>query len=283
LRGKKRDLPKAMFTRREPREVYRVYGEDELFAEDQPSLDSNPMAASAESVAAHDPDSVFAPEYTASPEPFMQAAATETFAPGHAQPHRAPVGDELRRAPEAWEQPRPLAAEDPYGSLPPRSPLIATQRSSSSRTIAIAALAVIIGLIAGLLAVSALRSGASSHAPVASTQTQPRTPQVATPPAGVAHPTAAKAQVPHHAAPAVRAATHPRARTRAHVTRSVYRPAAAARRHLERAAPTRTAAPAPSQAPPAPVVTPSAAVSAPAVRYIPPSSSSGGMEFGFEH
>ncbi|HEY7891113.1 MAG TPA: hypothetical protein VIC05_02785 [Solirubrobacteraceae bacterium] len=273
-----------MFTRREPREVYRVYGEDELFAEDQPSFDSDPMAAPAEPVAAHDPDSVFSPEYTAIPEPFMQAAATETFAPGHAQPHRAPAGDELRQAPEAWEQPRPLAAEDPYGSLPPRSPLIATQRSSSSRTIGIAALAVIIGLIVGLLAVSALRSGASSHAPVASTQTQPHTPQVATPPAGVAHPTAAKAQAPHHAAPAARAKAHPRVRTRARTTHSVYRPAAAARQHLGRApAPTRTVAPAPSQAPPAPVVAPSAAISAPAVRYIPPSPSSGGMEFGFEH
>lgn len=290
-----------MFSRSQPREVYRVYGEDDFFAEqeqdaegyqDYPhsqgdSLEPEPQPPTPFEVPP-EPLQHFAP----APEPIQHFAPAPEPAQHFAAP---PISQPIEYAPPTQSYEHPAAAvfagEHRNGQqLEPDMLSTSTggvygTGGARRRTGGLILLAGVLGLVLGLLLISSLRGGGASR-PSASTPPAQTTPQVRTPAPSRASASAA------HSSPA--AAVHQQAHSRAHIT--VIR---ASRRHVNqrpsaagtRAAPVRSSghssssqrlnslahfrAPAPTSVP-----TP---VSAPAPSYAPPSSAQTGSEFGFEN
>ncbi|HEY1458101.1 MAG TPA: hypothetical protein VGF15_06250 [Solirubrobacteraceae bacterium] len=276
-----------MFTRSQPREVYRVYGEDDFFSEAQENPDGYPQPKA-------NPDGY--------PQPEPAAPAYEEFPPlAPALPHQP------EPAPPVYEEPAPLApaytpepqpahefseqqtsdysppaqeyqmpATAVYGGLPSeeeqhfdelaaRSDGVYGASDPHRRTVGMLALAALLGLLVGLLAISLLHSGGSTHttppAPAAATIPQ----QVLTTARSTPLPTDHSTK-PRHANPV---------RVVRHSPRVVVR-RATARTHAKHTNRRR------SQPTPAPSSPPAVPASAPAESYAPPSSQNG-PEFGFEN
>jgi hypothetical protein len=256
LRAPDRDRHELMFTNRQPREVYRVYGEEEFFAEDPQQLEPQPIAASA----VQDPaDQIGHESAHVAPDIFDEY---DTVARG------APVTHDAAPLTDPWapvSDSTAITEEDPYESLPPFSPLIATQAGSPRRTIGISLIAAAVGLLVGLIVVSGLRSGHSSGV-TKSPPAQAQIAKVSTAPTTITP----RAKTSHHRAPA----GTPRRPTPRRLDRAPRR--ARARPVIEahvKVAQSSLVSQVPRVEIPASVPVP---IYAPA----PPS---GGMEFGFEH
>jgi hypothetical protein len=217
--------------------------------------------------------------------------------PTMAQPaHHAPA-EGLTEEYESFSSGAPAGLQDPWDTphlpesepeeedrpLPPAlsSPLIGESRGSHGRVAAIAALAGAVGLIVGLIAVNALHSAPSTHTHSAqrSPSGQSSLAQVSSPQASGAHVTSTP-----RPAPKTRSSQRPKSQPITHHTseHSLYRPP----RHTQRSTPVRAHQnlTGRSESPVSETVQspPATAVSQTASSYVPPSSS-GGMEFGFEH
>jgi hypothetical protein len=247
-----------MFTHRQPREVYRVYGEEEFFAEDQQQLAEEPAPAAASAA------------YLPVDEPLAHESAQvgpDIFDEYDTVARGTPLVQDSAQLTDPWASANASAAlpdDDHYESLPPFSPLIATQTGSRRRTIGVGLLAAALGLLIGLIAVSGMRSGRQSVQTTPLTQKQ--TAKVATAPATITP----RPRTPRHRAPVAR--PHRSSRPR---------PTRVSRRAPARTAPATHAVTVArlidSQAPPGELPD-----RAQTPTYAPPSSS-GGMEFGFEH
>lgn len=253
-----------MFAHRQPREVYRVYGEEEFFSEDQPQFDEDPRPTAATTV--HGPsDELRAHESAhAGPDIFEEYDTVARGTP--IEQAQAPLGEPWAAAGRSPAD----TGQEAYESRRAFSPPIATQLGSRRRAVAVAALAAALGLLFGLIAVRSLSPG-HSQAQVPS-QTSPSQAHISTV-------TAAHAKItPRSEAPRDRS----HARSPRHSARPVD-PPRSTHTHVESAARVHRARPAAT----APISAafqprPEIPVSAPTPTYAPPSSSDG-MEFGFEH
>ena len=304
-----------MFSRNQPREVYRVYGEDDFFAEEQdnaqdyrtqdhedyPHPQSDPPVPEPPAQFQEQPQPVqqFVPpaRFEEQPQPVQQFVPPARFEE-QPQPvqHFAPppISQPVEYAPPTQSYEQPVAAVfagEHHGAQPhqPQDMLAASTGgvygtgTARRRTGGLIILAGVIGLLLGLLLISSLRGAGASNRPSASAPPAQTTAQVRT---------TALGQRSHSAAqPSGVPAVHHQIHRRAHIT-IVHAPS----RHPSHA---RSALPAPvhpstySSRPvrlgapehfgsPAPVSVP-APVSAPAPSYAPPSSAQTGSEFGFEN
>jgi hypothetical protein len=254
-----------MFAHRQPREVYRVYGEEEFFADDQQPPGEEPQAPAA--TTARSPSEELRAHESAHHAPAV-FEEYDTVARG------TPIVQDAPRLSEPWasaEVPVSDPREDLYQSPPPFSPLIATRTGSSRRTLAVALLAAAVGLLVGLIAVNSLRP--------ADTRSVQQPPPSQAHKQLVAAPPTATAGRPHAPRARARAVSRPRPSPEPVLRAPRRAPAPSASVPAADRAPAGPEAPRISQAPQSPPEIPD---SAPAPTHAPPPSS-GGMEFGFEH
>jgi hypothetical protein len=250
-----------MFAHRQPREVYRVYGEEEFFADDQQPPAEEPQASTATT--------------ERSPSEELRAHESAHHAPAVFEEYDTvargtPIVQDSPRLSEPWasaEVPVSDPPEDPYQSPRPFSPLIATHTGSPRRTLAVGLLAAALGLLVGLIAVNSLRP-ADTRSVQQPPPSQAHRQLVATAPT-------ATARRPH----APRAVSRPRPSPQPVLRAPRRTQAPSASVSPAHRAPAVPEAPSISQTPQSP---PEIPVSGPAPTPAPPPSS-GGMEFGFEH
>jgi hypothetical protein len=250
-----------MFTHRQPREVYRVYGEDEFFAE-EPTQEERSGPASVAS-------SYMPPEESHAHE--SAHAGADIFEEYDTVARGTPLTQDPVQLEEpwaSWEEPHKELEDDPHEPQRIVAPLLAARDRSPRRIWGIFALTAIIGLLFGLIVVHGLRSGhtRSVQAPPAN---QSRTSAIATSPAE----TVSKPDVVRRRTDAVKR-RRPSSGRADRLARSI-----AVRTSRHHANLRRVAAPAGTA-----VVRTQPEI--PVTESMPPyapTSSSGGTEFGFEH
>ncbi|HEY7934648.1 MAG TPA: hypothetical protein VID48_12575 [Solirubrobacteraceae bacterium] len=242
-----------MFSRRAPSEVYRVYGEDDLFTDSEEPTNTYPPAAPEEPPVLerlseeHQPASSFHEYDTTEYEPVVQQPAPEP----------------------AYIPPRPHQQEPELDELALASGGLYGKAEGQRRNLGLYALGVLLALLLiGVIATGVLKpsptqshTNTSNPSAVQNVAVAPSTPSVTTQPPS------------RRATPAAR-------RHRPRPLNS-YRPPAVHHSAPASSPPRGAFTTAPSHSAPAPVSQPVAPVSAPAPSYAAPASS--GPEFSFEH
>jgi hypothetical protein len=291
-----------MFSRGQPREVYRVYGEDDFFAEQEQGAEGyQDYPHSQGDLPQPEPPAQFEvpPEpiqhFAPAPEPIQHFAPApepaQRFAPAPA------ISQPVEYAPptQSYEQPvAPVFAGEHRNGQPLEPEMLAASTGgvygtggARRRTGGLVLLAGVLGLLLGLLLISALRGGGTGGRQNASSTPAQTAPQVRT-----SVPSRGGASAVHSShAPVAHQQAHSRAQIiviRAPSRHVSHRPSAAS---TPRGAPVHSSAH--SRTPqrlgslahfraPAPASIP-APVSATAPSYAPPSSAQTGSEFGFEN